>query len=150
FSSPDAGVQTPGLFVLLGLGDGGFLQEPVNQLGVIGSSAIAPNTIGVADLDGDGHLDVVQATGGLVGLYGDGQGGFANPASPSGPGWDTLRVGDFTGDGKADVMLGEWVYPSNGRTLDSPMSIKGPYPCFWGDAVGDFNGDDRTDIVTVA
>jgi hypothetical protein len=63
----------------------------------------------LADLDGDGDLDIVtgdQDAGAIAVLLGDGRGGFAPaPGSPvaAGEGFYPLAVGDLDGDGRPDL-----------------------------------------------
>ena len=75
-----------------------------------GSSAIGGSTVTVADLNGDGHLDVIisSATSSTV-LLGNGSGGFTAQSAAAYPlptafGTTALLVGDISGDGTADVV----------------------------------------------
>jgi hypothetical protein len=64
----------------------------------------APGDAALADLDGDGHADLVTA-GPLAVLLGDGRGGFGEPAyyAAAEPGSYRVSLGDLDGDGDADV-----------------------------------------------
>ena len=65
-----------------------------------------------------------------------------------GPGWTLAGVGDFSGDGKADLMwqngstFTEWQSNGNGFT---PNVFVGSVAAGWKLAnVGDYNGDQKT------
>jgi len=102
---------TTGLRTLLGQDAGQFVAKPDFL-----SSPATGTDIVVADLNGDGWLDGVvgrytsQGDGEVVGLLGDGAGGFAAPQSlTSYPGTNLmtghdLAVADWDGDGKPDVL----------------------------------------------
>lgn len=87
-----------------GDGEGGFGAAREFSLG----SAMFAQAIEVADVNGDGHLDIVTANGGTANvsvLLGNGSGGFAAVrtfAVPQGP--EGLAVGDADGDGHADIV----------------------------------------------
>ncbi len=91
------------LTVLLGNGKGEFTEvagSPFN----IGHHGFQ---LGLADVDHDGRLDVVAATGDVQVLVGDGRGGFQPaPGSPflTGGGSWRLALDDVNGDGKIDVV----------------------------------------------
>ena len=90
--------------VLLGHGDGTFTPTAVSP--VTGSN---PNSVAVADFNGDGRADLVVANAGsntVTVLLGNGDGTFAAPLS-FGAGADPLfvAVGDFNGDGIPDLAI---------------------------------------------
>lgn len=90
--------------------------------GDLGSPTFTPLTtkpgddLKVADLDGDGHLDVVAAgsqDGSVSAFYGRGDGTFADAllfTSPNTP--VSLVIGDFDGVGSLDIALGGHVQQS--------------------------------------
>src|SRR6266480_6778207 len=114
----------------------------------------------LADFSGDGHSDVLwrnTSTGEnyiwlMNGLSTASQGSvnFVDPAS----GWQVQGVGDFDGDGKADILwrntsTGEnYIYLMNGLTIARPGSINSLSDQAWQvQGIGDFDGDGKADIV---
>ncbi|GAQ71167.1 FG-GAP repeat protein [Streptomyces turgidiscabies] len=126
------------------------------------------------DYNGDGKTDVASFydySGGHSALFvwiGNGSGGFAAPVKwwDSGVGgWDQFRtkpfVGDFNGDGKADVGVqykydnvstAIFTFTSTGSAFGSPVSkwsSGGANSWDWGQSspvVGDYNGDGKADL----
>jgi FG-GAP-like repeat len=124
----------------------------------------SPNDIAVADLNGDGNLDLIVAnteTPYITVLLGDGRGGFApSPHSPfatqSFPHVHGVVAADFIGNGKAAVVTDSWghnqvlMLPGDGAgNLMLPGALfptgKRPYQRL---RSADFNRDGRPDIVT--
>ncbi len=114
------------------------------------------------DLTGDGLADLLTAdTGGKLYLYaGNGKGGFG-ARKQVGYGWNTYGAnifghGDFTGDGRADVIGRDsagnlWLYKGTGSAT-TPFSARVKigygyaYTAYL--ATGDTTGDGRADLVT--
>ncbi|MDO8541569.1 MAG: VCBS repeat-containing protein [Opitutaceae bacterium] len=86
---------------------------------LIGRDVVHGHTLDVADVDGDGHLDIFtaemakwtrteakadhpDATAWI--LYGDGKGGFRKTVFTTGIGWHEGRLADLDGDGRIDVL----------------------------------------------
>jgi len=145
--------------VLLGNGDGTFRQQPP-----------IPNSFGflrakVADLNGDGHQDLVFAMNGSIGVsLGNGDGTFgAMTVLPSGsfPGlYLGLAVADFNGDGKLDIVATDFGSPFGGfgtivfcagngdGTFAAPTAVTLAISSFPGSlASGDFNADRKQDLL---
>jgi uncharacterized protein YjdB len=136
--------------VLLGNGDGTF-QTAVNF-----AAGIAPSAMAIGDFNGDGKLDLAIinfpgiASGSLSVLLGNGDGTFRAPVS-SNPGTYVrcIAVGDFNGDGIADLVVGSSynlsVLAGNGDgSFQAPVVLT--YGLFYSVVVGDFNGDGKADV----
>ncbi len=139
--------------------------------GTAGSMAPAPGSpypveprpyfVGLADLNGDGKLDLVTShaeTALLTILLGDGRGGFApGPGSPLNGGFRgyKVRFGDLNLDGNIDLVTsgvgdGAIVLLGDGQGAFQPAPgspfATGGGP--WGVAVADVNSDGKLDIIT--
>ena len=98
--------------VLLGDGAGQFREVQGSPF----AAGHLPNDIAIADMNGDGNLDLVIANHQspyLRVLLGDGKGGFRiAPGSPvdvhSDPHPHGVAVADFNGDGKRDAVTDSW------------------------------------------
>ncbi len=155
----DLAVANYSIGVLLGNGDGTF-QAPMNY--AAGSS---PASMAVGDFNGDGKADLAAATeSGVSVLLGNGDGTFKAPMSYAAgtsppviaPGVNagSIAVGDFNGDGKADLAVANYkdnnvsVLLANG---DGTFQASIYYAAGAGPvsiAVGDFNSDGKVDLVT--
>ena len=143
--------------VLLGNGDGTF--QPAVTYSSGGSFA---DSIAVADVNGDGKLDLLVAnncvsscdtTGSAIGvLLGNGNGTFQAAVlsltapfsfNPGGQ----IAVADFDGDGKLDLVTGSILVLGNGDgTFQAPLYLGAGPRENTGAAVGDFDGDGRPDV----
>ncbi len=116
-----------------------------------------------ADLNGDGKADLVSANmsgNSITVLLANSSGGFtAASGSPVavGAGPQSVAVADVNGDGKPDLIAANTtastltilIGDGTGRftaTVGSPLATASPVSFL---AVGDFNGDGKTDIATV-
>ena len=138
--------------ILLGNGDGTFTPGESYDIGA------DPQSVAVADLNGDGKLDLAIAdifAGSIDILLGNGDGTFRQGAivpTLAFPG--SIQQADFNGDGKVDLAVATGsgptvisVYFGNGDgTFQAPrnFSAAGEAGTL---AVGDFNGDHRADIL---
>jgi hypothetical protein len=155
----DLAVLTAGpnnVAVLLGNGSGGFTSAPGSPFAV----GTAPNSIAVADFNGDGKADMVVAgRNGLTLLLGNGLGGFTASGNPGNPFPATVATGDFNGDGIPDLVetvgvnsLGRFgvvtILLGNGSGGFTPGA---PFEVFNGlgavSAVADFNRDGKLDAL---
>jgi hypothetical protein len=155
-TNADGGTVT----VLLGDGEGRFREASGSPF----AAGHLPNDIAIADMNGDGHPDLVipdHQSPYITILLGDGKGGF-RPAlgSPvdvhSNPHPHGVAVADFDGDGKPDVVTDSWgenkieLLPGDGKGgLRTPGRFFAvghrPYERL---RTADFNHDGHADIVT--
>lgn len=154
--STTAGSQVS--IVLLGNGDGTFSQQPP-----------IPNSFGflrakVADLNGDGHQDLVFGENGNISVsLGKGDGTFTaaaqllSPAVPSAGEYFGIAIADFNGDTHLDIVASDLggggpgklvFYSGNGDgTFGAPTSVTlaaGPPTSL---SSGDFDGDGSQDLL---
>jgi hypothetical protein len=153
-----ANTASNNLTILLGDGRGGFTPAPGSPI----AAGESPNDIAIADLNGDGKLDLALANHEhkqITVLLGDGRGGFApqsRVAVQSKPHAHGVAAGDFDGDRKLDLAVESWetnqveilsgkgdgTFAAPGRLLSVGRM---PYQRL---RAGDFNNDGYADIVT--
>jgi len=107
-------------------GTGKFSQSAAFQI----KNVISLNDIAVADFNRDGDMDIAFINGpNLIVWFGNGRGGFTvgptTPINNNDPDSSYLMLGDFDGDGRADLAIGE-------RTTFDSMEV------LYGDATGHF------------
>jgi len=147
------------LSIFIGKSDNTFEAASVYQSGTVGLQNFA-----VADMNGDGHLDVVAAgaAGSRVFIWhGDGHGSFGEPVSVQGNGSYAIAIGDADEDGHPDVVTtnfeaavagaqSEFSFMKGiGDSLDAPRS----YSCAQfprNVAIGDLDRDGHLDVVTAS
>ena len=159
--------STGGLSVLLGNGDGTFQAPATSSSGGVGATAVK-----IADLNGDGHPDLVvsnqyQCTncsnGEVSILLNKGNGTFQAPSKNSSGGYAALSivVGDVNADGRPDVVVTNLCANPNvcvngvvGVLLgngDGTFQLKATYSSAgYGAssvAIGDLDGDKVPDLV---
>jgi Bacterial Ig-like domain (group 3)/FG-GAP-like repeat/FG-GAP repeat len=155
-----ANEESNSVTVLLGKGDGTFTEAASSP-----ATGVVPLSIATGDFNGDGKADLAVANsyidtrdiGSVTILLGVGDGTFT-PAAATPTTGDmpySISVGDFNGDGKADlvtpnlgsntatVLLGN----GDGTFTTAASPTEGGDPLFA--AVGDFNGDGFADLATV-
>jgi hypothetical protein len=114
---------------------------------------------GIGDFDADGHADLLMrgelGSNGIVGLCGSGPVTACHlwGLVPAGPNWDVAGVGDFDGDGKADVLWREisgynhmfsQINRSTSAMVENAVAGLG---IDWKVAgIADFDGDGKADI----
>ena len=142
--------------ILLGLGNGGF--QPPAHYGLDSSIvSVNPNSLAVADLNGDGTADLIVANFNadhVSVLLGNGDGTFPAPKSyAAGAGPKSAAVADFNGDGLADIAVannsasgGVSVLLGNGDgTLQAAALYHADYRAV-STVTGDLDGDGNLDL----
>jgi len=99
------------------------------------------------DYDGDGHLDLVVAQDwGSIEFFRNDHGHLVNATAQTGLPktngcWNTIQVGDFNGDGKPDLVIG-----NHGLNSRFKASSEKPATLY----VNDFDGNGRIEQITCA
>ena len=145
--------------VLLNIGDGTF--APPIQTG--GTASVG--WIALADLSGDGKLDLICGDSLSVGIrmnLGNGDGTFGGVFAVNAPvsNTDIVTTGDLNCDGRVDLVVGAYgtaaasnicVLPGGpGATFGSPITYPSPLPFMKGLTVADLNQDGMLDVISCA
>jgi Bacterial Ig domain/FG-GAP-like repeat/Matrixin/FG-GAP repeat/PKD domain len=151
-TNPNAPYTQSGVGILLGNGDGTFLQIPLQN-----SLNPEVSSLAVADLNGDGKPDIVTANGiysTTVSVFlGKGDGTFQDPQTFGAGRYPySVAVADVNGDGKPDIIDdsvqggGVGVLLGNGDgTFQRTSNYNGPTGSDL--LVKDLNGDGKPDLV---
>ncbi len=157
---PDLAVSGASISIYLGRGDGTFTQGTSIPTNASGGGSVSGIVAG--DFNEDGKEDLAMPIygdpGSVAVFLGKGDGTFqAAPGSPfASASWsNTVAVGDFNGDGVADLFVGAQssgpnltILPGKGDgTFQSIISSTQGLQCCH-TVSGDFNGDGVTDIAT--
>jgi hypothetical protein len=137
--------------VLLGNGNGTFQSQKTFQSGA------GAYTVAVADLNGDGKLDLAISNSGahdVAVLLGNGNGTFA-PAQTFATGTvpQSVAIADVNGDGKPDLIVSNYadnsvsVLLGNGNGTFQPQQTFATGSAPFGVTVADINGDSKPDII---
>lgn len=144
-----------GISVLLGVGNGTF-KPAVFYSDVLNGSGVGygANGVAIADLNGDGNLDVVAAAwSGVVNVFlGNGDGTFQPAVGYSVPYATTIGIADVNGDKKPDLVVTDyvesttWVLLGNGDGTFKPGVAYATDNGDQGLVLADFNQDGRLDF----
>jgi hypothetical protein len=156
----DLGDETISIF--LGNGDGTFRRGPILSVSTIFSDS--PVTLTTGDFNGDSKPDLavpIYASGSVAVFLGNGDGTFQSASGsplPAGQAPNRIAVGDFNGDGIADLFVGAqtngtdiFIFLGNGDGTFVPTPTGSTnLPCCSNTVLGDFNGDGVTDLASSA
>lgn len=152
--------DTDHVTILLGSGRATFVPAPNSPLRV--DVAPHPHAVRAADLDGDGHVDLIvdhREAEALLILRGRGTAEFELPGTVVNVGGDPYRglaLGDLDGDGRLDLVtpnpteVGVLLNASDEAgiafTRLAPVSVQAPFAV----SLGDLNGDGRLDLIAAS
>ena len=142
----------------LGSTNGQLADNVANALSTV---SIDWHVAGVGDFNGDGRSDVLwrNADGRITDWLGNSVGGFSDNVAHAYNGvstdWQVAGLGDFNGDGRDDILwrnddgrITNWLGTNAGGFSDNVANAYNGVSLDWQIAgVGDFNGDQRDDIL---
>lgn len=121
-------------------------------------NGVAPSTLTVADINGDGYPDLVTSSndGGFVSIVlnsGDGRGTFGAPSYLASQGATGVAVGDLNGDGVPDLVVADYPVSMFLQNATARGTFAAPVGLYAGGAatvqLADLNGDGLLDVVLV-
>ena len=120
-----------------------------------GSCSASKRALATVELAGDDGGGVTRKVAGVPRVHIALEQGSAKPYCAGAPTAKLQRLGDFDGDGKADVLLrhadGRWLYyPMEGTSAATSGGVAANLPgnpAIVVAGVGDFNGDGRDDVL---
>lgn len=141
--------------VLEGLGDGTFAGPPLRT-----TAPACKIVLGLADLDGNGAIDVMCSGGFVPGatlarLMGNGDGTFTQIITATASEARNAALGDFDGDGRLDVAAADndaslFVYRAgNDLSFSPPVEYTG-FAAARAVLSGHFDGDALLDVATIS
>jgi hypothetical protein len=142
----------------LGTANGGWQGNDANALVTVATSW---KVAGVGDFNGDNRDDILwrNDNGQLSNWLGQANGGFvgndSNALVSVSTNWKVAAVGDFNGDGRDDILwrsdagqLSDWLGTASGGWQNNDANALVGVPSNWKIiGAGDFNGDNRDDIL---
>jgi FG-GAP-like repeat/Abnormal spindle-like microcephaly-assoc'd, ASPM-SPD-2-Hydin len=141
-----------GINVLLNNGNGTF-QAPVSYTNPAG---VSDGQVVIADLTGDGNLDVVESSWGhwdVAVFLGNGNGTFQTAKNYAVPSASDVAIGNLTSDKKPELVVSSWYDGTVWVLLNKGAGVFQVSAVYSTDyqprsiALADFNGDKKLDVV---
>jgi hypothetical protein len=143
-----------------------FAPQKTFSVGYSPNGMIYPNSVSVADVNGDGKPDLITANSSVFNsnysysisvLLGDGKGSFAAPTTITANS-SISSVADVNGDGKTDLVTPNPYYYQNGNisvlmgdgkgNFAAPTTVVAGMDHITSVSVTDVNGDGEPDLIT--
>jgi hypothetical protein len=142
-----SGINGPSVDVFLGNGDGTFKVTA-------SYSAASGGSVLLADVNGDGKIDIVLSVGKIEVFLGNGDGTFQEALDTPSNGGTDIALADLNGDGKLDAVIyspaGVGIQLGNGNGTFQTQAIYpmgGPVNGPGSVAISDLNGDGKPDLI---